>query len=164
MKLISSYAKRIGLFALAAAAMGAQPAPAWGEGAAAANATSANAAAPRRMASRLIGAAMSDGRAYQLAESLTDGVGPRPSGSDGAARAVKWAVEQMRALGLKNVHTEPVRVPRWIRGAGEAEVVAPAKQTMHVVALGPSVPTGPDGVTADVVVVGGFEELKSLGD
>jgi hypothetical protein len=121
-------------------------------------------AEPAGIAEKLMGAALGEGRAYQLAQSLTDGVGPRPSGSDGAARAVKWAVAEMRALGLKNVHTEAVRVPRWIRGAAEAEVVAPAKQAMHVVALGPSVPTGPDGITADVVIVGGYEELKTIGD
>jgi carboxypeptidase Q len=151
MKLISRYGKRIALCAVAAAALGAALAPAYGEGTGA-------------MAARLIGAAMSDGRAYQLAQSLTDGVGARPSGSDGAARAVKWAVEQMRALGLKNVHTETVRVPRWIRGAAEAEVVAPARQALHVVALGPSVPTGPDGLTAEVVQVASYDELKALGD
>ena len=66
----------------------------------------------------------------------------------------------MRALGLKNVHTEPVRVPRWIRGTAAAEVMAPARQTMHVVALGPSVPTGPDGLTAEVVEVASYEELQ----
>ncbi len=120
--------------------------------------------AEQAMAARLMGMAMSDGRAYALAESLADGVGPRPSGSDGAARAVTWAVEKMRALGLKNVHTEPVRVPHWIRGDAEAEIVAPAKQAIHLVALGPSVPTGPDGITAEVVEVAGFDQLKALGD
>ena len=94
MKLISPYGKRIGFCALAAAAMGASLAPAArGE--------------PSGVAERLIGAALSEGRAYQIAESLTDGVGARPAGSDGAARAVTWAVAEMRALGLKNVHTEP---------------------------------------------------------
>ena len=150
MKLISMYGKRIGLCALAAATMGASLAPAHGEG-------------NGDMAGRLVGIAMTDGRAYQLAESLTDGIGPRPSGSEGAARAVKWAVAQMNALGFKNVHTETVRVPHWIRGAAEAEVVAPAPQAMHVTALGPSVPTGPAGITAEVVEVAGFEELKTLG-
>jgi Zn-dependent M28 family amino/carboxypeptidase len=122
------------------------------------------AAAEQATAARLMGMAMSDGRAYALAESLSDGIGPRPSGSDGAARAVEWAVEKMRALGLKNVHTEPVRVPHWIRGGAEAEIVAPARQTIYLTALGPSVPTGPDGITADVVVVSGFDELKALGE
>jgi carboxypeptidase Q len=35
---------------------------------------------------------------------------------------------------------------------------------MQVVALGPSVPTGPDGITAEVAVVRGYDELKALGD
>src|SRR5262249_35644739 len=78
--------------------------------------------------------------------------------------AVSWAVEKMRALGLKNVHTEAVRVPRWIRGTAEAVLLAPTRQELHVTALGPSVPTGPDGITADVVEVAGFDELKALGD
>lgn len=142
MKLISSYGKRIAFCALAATAIGASDSP----------------------ADRLIGAAVGDGRAYQIAESLSDGVGPRPSGSDGAARAVKWAVSEMRALGLKNVHTEPVRVPHWIRGAAEAEVLAPSRQAIQLVALGPSVPTGPAGITAEVVAVASFDELKALGD
>jgi len=142
MKAILSHGKRIAFCALAATAIGASDSP----------------------AERLMGAALGEGRAYKIAESLTDGVGPRPSGSDGAARAVKWAVGEMRALGFKNVHTEPVRVPHWIRGAADAEVIAPARQQMHVVALGPSVPTGPDGITADVVAVESFEQLKAIGD
>jgi carboxypeptidase Q len=164
MKLISANRKRIALLTtLTLAAMGASlAAAARGEGRGAAG--TAATAAEQAMAARLMGMAMSDGRAYALAESLTDGVGPRPSGSDGAARAVAWAVEQMRALGLKNVHTEPVRVPRWIRGGAEAEIVAPTRQLIHLVALGPSVPTGPDGITAEVVEVAGFDELKALGD
>ncbi|MGZ3425669.1 MAG: M20/M25/M40 family metallo-hydrolase [Polyangia bacterium] len=162
MKINSRHGKRIGFCALGGAVVvAAALAPAYGEGTSA-GATSA--AGSGAMAARLIGAAMSDGRAYQLAQSLTDGVGARPSGSEGAARAVKWAVDKMRTLGLKNVHTEAVRVPRWIRGAAEAEVIAPARQTMHVVALGPSVPTGPDGITAEVVAVSSYEELKALGD
>jgi len=151
MKLISRYGKRIGFCAIVAAAMGASLGPAArGEG--------------NAPAERLIGAALGGGRAYQIAEELTDGVGARPSGSDGAARAVKWAVGEMRALGFKNVHTEAVRTPRWIRGTAEAEIVAPAPQAMHVVALGPSVPTGPGGITADVVEVATFDQLKALGD
>ena len=77
-----------------------------------------SARAEQTMATRLMGMAMSDGQAYAIAESLTDGVGARPSGSPNAAKAVDWAVAKMKALGLKNVHTEPVRVPRWIRGDG----------------------------------------------
>ncbi len=151
MKLIFRYRKQIGFCALVAAAMGASLAPAYG-------------ANDGSVPERLIGGALAEARAYKLAQSLTDGVGPRPSGSDGAAQAVKWALAQMRALGLKNVHTEPVRTPRWVRGKEEGEVVAPSRQTLHLTALGPSVPTGPDGISADVVEVASFDELKALGD
>ena len=157
MKPIRSYGKRISFCALAGAAICASTA-------ATATAAAARGEGGEGAAERLIGAAIGEGRAYQIAESLTDGVGPRPSGSEGAARAVKWALGEMRALGLKNVHTEPVRVPHWIRGAAEAEVIAPSPQAMHVVALGPSVPTGPNGITAEVVEVASFEELRALGD
>ena len=39
-------------------------------------------------------------------------------------------------------------------------MLAPAPQAMHLVALGPSVPTGPDGITADVVEVAAYDELQ----
>lgn len=161
MKLISAKTKRITFVGgVAAALMGASLVAAAARGGEA----KGSAAAEQALAARLMGMAMSDGRAYALAESLSDGVGPRPSGSVGAAQAVKWAVEKMRALGLKNVHTEPVRVPHWIRGTAEAELVAPTRQEIHLTTLGPSVGTGPEGITADVVEVAGFEELKALGD
>jgi hypothetical protein len=38
------------------------------------------------------------------------------------------------------------------------------RQELHLTALGPSVPTGPDGIVADVVEVASFDELKALGD
>jgi Zn-dependent M28 family amino/carboxypeptidase len=113
---------------------------------------------------RLMGLAMSDGKTAAIAESLTDHVGARPSGSPGAARAVQWAVEQMKALGLKNVHTEKVMTPHWIRGDAAAEIVGPDAQKLAVMALGPSVATPPEGLTAEVVEVHGFDELKALGD
>lgn len=144
MKSILFFGKQIAFCGVMAAAMG--------------NASGNGAAA------RLIGLAMSDGRAYQLAQSLTDGVGPRPTGSPNASRAVGWAVQQMIALGLKNVHTEAVKVPHWVRGEAEAAVVAPGRQEMHLVALGPSVPTPPEGITAEVVEVASFDELKDLGE
>jgi Zn-dependent M28 family amino/carboxypeptidase len=116
------------------------------------------------MAARLVGLALTNGKAYSLAESLTDGVGARPAGSPGAERAVKWALEQMKALGFKNVHAEPVKVPHWVRGEETAEIVAPSRQRLLVTALGPSVPTPPEGLTAEVVEVASFDELRALGD
>lgn len=144
MKLISMIGKRIGLGAMAVALMGAG-----GDGG---------------ISARLVGNAMSDGRALGIAQSLADGVGPRPAGSAGAARAVQWAVQEMKTLGFKNVHTEAVKVPHWVRGEASAELLTPALQSLALTALGPSVPTEGDGLVADVIEVHGFDELKALGD
>src|SRR5689334_9518537 len=48
--------------------------------------------------------------AKEIACSLSDEVGARLAGSKGDAKAVAWAVEKMKALGLSNVRAEPVKV------------------------------------------------------
>lgn len=68
----------------------------------------------------------------------------------------------MREDGLERVRLQPVMVPHWVRGEERAEMVEPGPQPLHVLGLGQSVGTPPGGITADVVVVGGFAELDSL--
>jgi hypothetical protein len=74
----------------------------------------------------------------------------------------------MRKLGL-SVRLQKVMVPHWVRGEEHGEIVefpgmAPGTtQKIVLTALGMSVATPPNGVTADVVVVHSFEELKILG-
>jgi carboxypeptidase Q len=46
---------------------------------------------------------------------MTDLIGPRLSGSAGAAAAVTQVAEAMRKLGAK-VTLQPVKVPHWVRG------------------------------------------------
>jgi Zn-dependent M28 family amino/carboxypeptidase len=115
------------------------------------------------VAARLVGAALVGGGAYETARGLTDRVGPRLTGSDGAARGVEWALGELRAAGLTNVHTEPVRVERWIRGDAAAEVLAPNRHPLHAVALGGSVGTASAGIAGEVVEVRSFEELSAQG-
>ena len=105
--------------------------------------------------------ALVDDTAYELIGSLTTEVGPRLAGTPGDARAVQWAVEQLRALGFQNVRAEPVTVPRWIRGEARAEITAPWPQTLAVTALGGSVATPAGGLEAEVVPVGSLDELKA---
>jgi len=119
---------------------------------------------PNSPAARFTGAAFTDGGAYALVQSLSDKVGQRLAGSAAADRAVEWAVKTMQSLGLKNVRKEPVKVPQWIRGDALAQLVSPSTLPFHVVALGGSVATPREGVTAEVVEVASVEELKALGD
>jgi Zn-dependent M28 family amino/carboxypeptidase len=68
----------------------------------------------------------------------------------------------MHALGLANVHTEPVSAPHWERGDARALIVSPGMQPMAVVALGGSVATPDAGLEADVVMVHSLDELNAL--
>lgn len=101
--------------------------------------------------------------AYRNLASLCDGIGHRLAGSPELDKALVWAQARMKAAGLENVHTEPVMVPHWVRGTERAEMVAPRKQSLHILGLGGSVGTPAGGLTADVVVVGSFAELDRLG-
>ncbi|MES2118151.1 MAG: M20/M25/M40 family metallo-hydrolase [Pseudomonadota bacterium] len=110
--------------------------------------------------------AMQDNWAYERLADLTDLVGPRLSGSPGAAAAVEQVAEAMRKLGAK-VTLQPVKVPHWVRGAESGELVdyagRPAGITQRVVltALGGSGATPSAGLTAPVLVVHSFEELQT---
>lgn len=103
--------------------------------------------------------ALQDDTGYDLLRSLTSQVGPRLAGSPGDAKAVAWAIAQLKALGFQNVHAEPVKVPHWIRGACEAQVVAPWPQKLVAEALGGSVPTPAEGLEAEIVPVTNLDEL-----
>ncbi|MDQ3388004.1 MAG: M28 family metallopeptidase, partial [Gemmatimonadota bacterium] len=75
--------------------------------------------------------------------------------------AIDWILGEMRADGLESVRGEPVMVPRWIRGAESAELISPRRQTLPMLGLGGSIATPPEGITAEVLVVGSFQELES---
>ncbi|KYO29408.1 carboxypeptidase Q [Alligator mississippiensis] len=61
--------------------------------------------------------------------------------------------------GLENVHLEPVKVPHWERGEEFALMLAPRSHSISISGLGSSVPTPPEGITAEVLVVSSFDEL-----
>ncbi len=96
--------------------------------------------------------------------SLVDDVGPRLAGSEAEPKAVVWAVARMKAIGLSNVHTEPVKEPRWVRGREKAEIVGTSRRALAVTTLGGSVPTPEKGVEAEVLEVASLDELAALPD
>jgi hypothetical protein len=56
-----------------------------------------------------------------------------------------------------------VKVPHWVRGREEAYLVSAANQNIVLTAIGGSVATPESGITADVIEVDSFDELKTLG-
>ncbi len=113
-------------------------------------------------------AAIADDYAYRQTAFLTNNIGPRLSGSPQAARAVEYVADEMKKLGLE-VQLQELKVPHWVRGMESAEITrfegmaAGTVQRIVVTALGGSVATPDNGLTADVVVVGSYEELAALG-
>src|SRR5687767_9711930 len=114
----------------------------------------------RDASTRLIHAATADDFAWRRLAELTDTYGHRLSGSENLERAIAWAAETMKRDGLEHVRTEPVMVPRWVRGNESAEIVAPPRHALAILGLGGSVATPPEGIEADVVVVSSFDELR----
>lgn len=112
-------------------------------------------------------AALASDYAYRQAEMITD-IGPRLSGSAGAAAAVQRVAAALTKLGLE-VKLEPVKVPHWVRGMESGALVdwpdrpAGIELPMVLTALGGSVATPAKGLTAPVVVVHSYEELQKLG-
>ena len=113
-------------------------------------------------------AAQTDDYAVRQLAHLTENIGPRPSGSPQAEAAVQYVAEEMRKLELA-VQLEKVKVPHWVRGAETAELVEypgqipGTNQKVVLTALGGSTATPAEGITAELVVVNNFDELKALG-
>ena len=116
---------------------------------------------------KLRDAAMNDPYALDQLRYLTFNIGPRLSGSPQAGAAVEYVAAQMRALGA-DVTLEKAKVPHWVRGVETAQLVEWPHQTpgttqkVVLTALGGSVATPADGITADVVVVDDFAQLAAL--
>jgi len=105
---------------------------------------------------------MQNDGAWEKLTQLCDQIGPRLSGSAEYEKAVRWAEQQMKADGLVNVCTPPVKVPWWVRGREQATLVQPFSRGLHVLGLGGSVPTPAGGLLARVVVVNDFEQFDAL--
>lgn len=118
----------------------------------------------RQEAERLIETARADGAAWDRLAYLVDAFGPRFSGGENLERAIDWILEEMRRDGLENVRGEPVMVPRWVRGEESLELLSPRPRRLPMLGLGGSVGTPPEGIRAEVLVVGDFAELERRAD
>jgi carboxypeptidase Q len=113
-------------------------------------------------------AALASDYAYRQVAHLSNNIGPRLSGSAQAEKAVEYVANELRSIGL-SVQLEKVMVPHWVRGEETAALVqfpGQAENTMQKIiltALGGSIGTPKQGITAEVVVARDFEELESLG-
>jgi hypothetical protein len=95
-------------------------------------------------------AALRDGEAMALVTQLATTIGARPAGSAADAKAVQWAQDAARRLGLQAVRAEPVPLRIWQRGPASARLLLPVAQPLVMAALGNSVSTPDGGLEAEV--------------
>lgn len=131
------------------------------------NSRSTFSSAVQRDVIALRAAAQSSNYFYEQVRFLCNSIGPRLSGSPQAAAAVDYVKRQMTDLGFE-VKLEPVTLRHWVRGQEEAQLtrypgqVPGSSQKIVVTALGNSVATPPDGITAPIIVVNTFDEFDRL--
>lgn len=116
---------------------------------------------------KLQSAALESDYAYRQAAFLSNNIGPRLSGSAQEARAVEYVAAELKSLGL-DVRLEKVMVPHWVRGEETAELteyhgqVPGTTQKVVLTALGSSIATPAEGLTAEVIVANDFDHLEAL--
>jgi len=104
--------------------------------------------------------AMMGSNAMAIVTSLTTEVGPRLAGSEAEARARVWALNTLTEKGFANVRNELFEMDAWERHEEGAEILAPYPQPLAVTALGGSVPTDENGLSAEVALFETLEDLK----
>src|SRR5437660_8209143 len=112
-------------------------------------------------------AALASGYAFKQVAHLADNIGPRLTGSVQAAKAVEYVAGELKAIGCE-VQLEKVMVPHWVRGEETATLVQwpgmaeNTTQKIVLCALGGSVATPNEGISAEVITVKNFDELKAM--
>ncbi len=110
--------------------------------------------------------ALSNGKSYEWLDYLSNQIGGRLSGSINYERSVKWGKEELDLLEIDSVWLQPVMVPKWVRGAPEyahIETRPGNNISVPIVALGGSISTPSIGISANVVEVKSFKELRDIG-
>lgn len=119
------------------------------------------------MIKKIFNEALTNGKSYSNLDYLSNKIGGRLSGSPQAQQAVEWAFKAMKEAGADTVYLQECMVPHWVRGEKEsARVISSGTQNFKVVpicALGGSIATPAEGISAQVLEVKSFEDLAKLG-
>jgi hypothetical protein len=118
-----------------------------------------------QMLSTIYKTALTNSQCYSWLDDLSNKVGSRLSGSEGAAKGVAYTKQQLETLGLDKVYLQEVMVPKWVRGEKEIAYILDNKNKINVpiCALGGSIATSKKGITAEVIEVQSLKELETLG-
>lgn len=109
--------------------------------------------------------ALSDRTAYNNLEYLCKNTKGRLAGSPASEKAIEFTRQALLDAGADSVWLQKVPVPHWVRGIESCSVVSGinGKKDLDIAALGLSIGTSEKGITAKVIEVHDFEELKTFG-
>lgn len=108
---------------------------------------------------------MGNGKAYENLRQLTKQIGGRLAGSPQMTKAENWGAETLKTLGADRVYMQECKVPNWNRGGvDKASVIKigdkKEKRVLDILALGNSMGSGKQGVSAEVLALASFAELE----
>jgi carboxypeptidase Q len=110
---------------------------------------------------------LTEGLCYPWLKHLTTKIGNRLSGSPQYAAAVEYNRQMLDSLGVDSVWLQPCMVPHWERGARESARILNSgivgTLELNVLALGGTVATATNGVSAEIVEVHSLDEVEKLG-
>jgi carboxypeptidase Q len=111
--------------------------------------------------------ALTNSDCYRTLDYLSNQIGGRLAGSPQAAAAVEYTKQVMQQYGFDTVYLQPLMVPHWVRGEKEsAAIINPnsmGREDVKICALGGSIATPEAGLTAPIIEIKSFDELKKLG-
>jgi hypothetical protein len=118
-----------------------------------------------KMLKSIYNVALTNSKCYAWLDDLSNKIGSRLSGSVGAEKAVLFTKSELEKLGLDRVYLQEVMVPKWIRGEKESAYFKDKnkKIIVSICALGGSVATPKNGISAEVIEVQSIKALSELG-
>jgi carboxypeptidase Q len=121
---------------------------------------------PEKVVRSVFNEALSNNAAWNNLAFLCKNTKGRIDGSLAADKAVEYARQALIKAGADTVWLQQVMVPKWERGYEQCSMISPllGSEDLSVSALGLSEGTSHNGITAKVIEVHDFEELKALGE
>ena len=116
---------------------------------------------------KIFNEAMTNANAYENLRFMCKKIGPRLSGSANAAKAVIETARMMKEAGADTVYFQPCMVPHWVRGEKESGYVTlmnGEKRELKLCALGNSIGSSKNGVSAEIIEVKSIQQIKELGE
>jgi len=114
---------------------------------------------------KIVNQSLTNSECYPRLKYLCKNIGPRLSGSLNGEKAVEYVNQLCTDQKLDTTYLQPVTVPHWVRGQKEQAYykVNGKKTDVDICALGGSIATPKKGLSANVIEVYDFEEIKKLG-